>query len=1533
MNEKISRSNYPMIESADFLSLTDVFVKTLRGFETVDQSLQAQYLASLGDSLASKSELVSNGSSWSEFFTGALTKDQIEALPAGWQSLESEQLFKSLGGADCADIVNARPTSLGLLLKVAALIRDQPDSVKADFLNNLGEMEPLFKSELEYVLAYRWQTSLIGLSLSSLLNLPPDAVMAINSTQFDQMRILDRLKNVTAWNLAPAWSTVVWFNLVEKLKGFESMAGVGNISMFGHLLTGAPLSKIRRLVASKMDSSALAAIITLPAMDSLKVQELWTGLNSTDQARVFPVLGYKLTPFQLQVFLQRTKTDVTTLNWLNKNVEVPWAVWKVAGNLKLSSLPANLSTWTVGNLQSLGSLSLVLSPVKIQRLNPQLFTGPVVDSMMSGAMSTGTLKAIFDQYQVTGVSTRSPPPLLLSFLSPEQLAGPLGASLVATAADLQNLLTAANRFVPSQTRALYEQLGSQLWSAPVLRSVLLLHPQLLAFTPVAEFRTKISMVRDAVVLAGAGNFSKIVSNIKLLPKRLLTGWLEQVFSLTNNNGTWATRVLLDLPQGLMASKPGGGRMTFASLITQGNASSLLPSLALTGLSCNLMEKIKQEDSLEVLGVYRAQLRASGGASSPAMPSNIRKCWAKKVRQYLFLKSTLYNVTIQHEVELLSLMSTADIRAIGADVLLTWGGRVLTGITHPQVMIESLIAVAQESPALYLNNGVWFSDMANMADTLFLALRSVTGSVDLAILTKMRDLVPFLSYSYLSNFTKPDIQMFVRSVLRASPYSRTICTSAEGRKNIRDFILKGFSGPETWTSGELVDLGDLLIVLTLDDFKKINSSILARAAPELVRNSYYTARLSEIRGREKPVLYHEACAKWLVDENITFSTVEADSMNAAWTTLGQMHLVGSRLYAVSLAPTADSAVVGVPRRRRRQAVDPASSTVDLRVLHDTVMSVVRTMFVANMLNASQQQAAIKVVSDTQDLLGNKSLLILGYDPAKVNLTQTQVLALLATSKSANNMTATQSAQISQLASDTQVRIVQSLVKLLGLSPAQLNLTQASFNTVMALPTFLTPSIPSSSTNSSPSSTVRSTTITKGFLPGDVRDPGIFEYDDPSESTVSSVPTTNLTLGGSVNATVPSSGVFANASLPLTPSTPPATLSPLLLPLPDFESVRFTCDALRIAGRSASVLTAPAIARMTDSEIMDCVEVFGRLDLLLSANVTAMATEVWRPFGQDMSTNARPVLGGNIMVMLGHLLSGLVSNSSLLSLVDFNAKTNFDGLGALGMNFREVNLINSLTVSSNSTSNSTNSSYNVTTAGGKGALPLVAPQLINQYLAANPGSGGQQQKLRQLSDVEVAGLGQLLCGLNGSQWSSVISPGMAVGVREAVVASLICTPSDEVRSGVYGLVSGGGGLAAAANWSTSDVMGLGWLAGILDPDTMAKMSSGAVDGISAEAANWLNQTSVLTADQLASLAPYTASMLVRPLSSNTLVDTPRRRAIRAAGGESPEILRVLDQLELSYQLLNRDATVLSSSPGRPEFPAVLSFLVIFYHFFKF
>jgi hypothetical protein len=58
------------------------------------------------------------------------------------------------------------------------------------------------------------------------------------------------------------------------------------------------------------------------------------------------------------------------------------------------------------------------------------------------------------------------------------------------------------------------------------------------------------------------------------------------------------------------------------------------------------------------------------------------------------------------------------------------------------------------------------------------------------------------------------------------------------------------------------------------------------------------------------------------------------MESAWRTLGQMHLVGSRLYSLSLGPASEPVVVGAPRRRR-QAVESPTVTVDLRALHDTV----------------------------------------------------------------------------------------------------------------------------------------------------------------------------------------------------------------------------------------------------------------------------------------------------------------------------------------------------------------------------------------------------------------------------------------------------------------------------------------------------------------------------------------------------------------------------------------------------------------------
>jgi hypothetical protein len=45
---------------------------------------------------------------------------------------------------------------------------------------------------------------------------------------------------------------------------------------------------------------------------------------------------------------------------------------QVAGKLKLSSLPENISSWSSSDLANLGNWSVILSPVKILSLDPKV---------------------------------------------------------------------------------------------------------------------------------------------------------------------------------------------------------------------------------------------------------------------------------------------------------------------------------------------------------------------------------------------------------------------------------------------------------------------------------------------------------------------------------------------------------------------------------------------------------------------------------------------------------------------------------------------------------------------------------------------------------------------------------------------------------------------------------------------------------------------------------------------------------------------------------------------------------------------------------------------------------------------------------------------------------------------------------------------------------------------------------------------------------------------------------------------------------
>merc|ERR1719470_395562 len=93
-------------------------------------------------------------------------------------------------------------------------------------------------------------------------------------------------------------------------------------------------------------------------------------------------------------------------------------------------------------------------------------------------------------------------------------------------------------------------------------------------------------------------------------------------------------------------------------------------------------------------------------------------------------------------------------------------------------------------------------------------------------------------SYIHNFHSENWILEV-NVLR--PGCWAMCVGTKERKPVRKIMLKGYGSPATWTSQDLTQLNDLLMVLARSD--------LATA-------------LTDVKSNTKPFLLYEACKAWL-----------------------------------------------------------------------------------------------------------------------------------------------------------------------------------------------------------------------------------------------------------------------------------------------------------------------------------------------------------------------------------------------------------------------------------------------------------------------------------------------------------------------------------------------------------------------------------------------------------------------------------------------------------------------------------------------
>ena len=107
---------------------------------------------------------------------------------------------------------------------------------------------------------------------------------------------------------------------------------------------------------------------------------------------------------------------------------------------------------------------------------------------------------------------------------------------------------------------------------------------------------------------------------------------------------------------------------------------------------------------------------------------------------------------------------------------------------------------------------------------------------------------------------------VEDILQRKGYFKTACMAGKGREAIRSMLVKHYGAVDTWKHETFQRLGDLLVVLTEDDWNtRVEPEAFVRAAEKIARESKFHEHYeSELDFTEEIKLGH-VCSEWLGDE--------------------------------------------------------------------------------------------------------------------------------------------------------------------------------------------------------------------------------------------------------------------------------------------------------------------------------------------------------------------------------------------------------------------------------------------------------------------------------------------------------------------------------------------------------------------------------------------------------------------------------------------------------------------------------------------
>ena len=160
--------------------------------------------------------------------------------------------------------------------------------------------------------------------------------------------------------------------------------------------------------------------------------------------------------------------------------------------------------------------------------------------------------------------------------------------------------------------------------------------------------------------------------------------------------------------------------------------------------------------------------------------------------------------------------------------------------------------------------------------------------------------------------------------------------------------------------DLVELGDLLIVLEAEDWTKVDPTTLRMAAEELAFNTKYSDMITEPRHSTVPVPYHEACALWLGDDQGAESQESKDYADQ-WRMYSRYIVVGNHLQFKVLDNGADTESIQPRGHRRRRE---ANGAYDFKANYTYVMNKLNTMFREGSMSEEQKINATNIIIGTQ-----------------------------------------------------------------------------------------------------------------------------------------------------------------------------------------------------------------------------------------------------------------------------------------------------------------------------------------------------------------------------------------------------------------------------------------------------------------------------------------------------------------------------------------------------------------------------------------